>query len=467
MTAVARPGAVRARRTVSWLDDCRWTLATIAMSVAFLGGFGRIGGDWDWMVALGDHARATGEVPDFVPFATADSSGWHNVPVLAELMSSFVHDLGGRAVLPVHLALVALTLSVLAATVRTRGTGDARAAAVVAVVVLGVLPTLAIVRAQTYSLALFALLLALVSDQARRPDHRIWWVVPLVAVWANLHGAALLGVCVLGAYLLIGRLRERPAESVGVGVSSLLAVCVTPQLWRTPAYYASVFDNVSAQRAEGLWARPDLGEPVDLLMVLAAGALLVPVLRARREAWEYVAVLGLCLATASAARHGVWLLLLLAVVGAGRRDRDDDATAWRPAAERTRDVAILTAVASIVAVPVALARGDHVLGAAPELVSVVSDVAAGGVVLAPAPLSEALAVSGVRLWAGNPLDAFTHADQADYLDFLDGTRAAPTVLAEVDVVVALDGSAQASLLAREAGFAARPCTAEWICFTRR
>ena len=37
-------------------------------------------------------------------------------------------------------------------------------------------------------------------------------------------------------------------------------------------------------------------------MLLAAAALVVALLRTRRDGWEYVAVLGLCLATASAAQ---------------------------------------------------------------------------------------------------------------------------------------------------------------------
>ena len=213
----------------------RWLIVSVALSLAFLAGFARIGGDWDWMVALGDHIRATRTVPAAVPFAEADTSGWHNVPVLAELVSSVLHDLGNRLVVPVHLGLVALTLAVLGSAARARGASDRWAATAVGGVVVGSLPALVIVRAQTYSLAMFAVLLALVISQSRKPDSRIWWVVPLVVVWANLHGAVLLGVCVLGAYLLFDRLWVRRWESIAVGISSLLAVCLTVQLWRTPA----------------------------------------------------------------------------------------------------------------------------------------------------------------------------------------------------------------------------------------
>ena len=439
----------------------RWTAVAMVFVMALLGYVARIGGDWDWLVALGDHVRATGSVPDGVPFAAADTAGWHNVPLLGELVASALHDLGERAPVVGHLVLVVVALAVLATTAGRRGAGDGYRAGTLLVLALASLPTLGIVRAQTFSLVPFALLVALVSSQALRPDRRIWWAVPLVAVWGNLHGAALLGVCVLGAYLLVHRIRTDPWQSVGVGVASLLALCATPVLWRTPAYYAEVFDNVSAQRAEGLWARPSLSMPFDVVMLLGGGVLLVLLLRSRRQPWEYVAVLGLCLATASASRHGIWLLFLLVVLAPRRRDEG----------VRQESVGALSAVtaglALMISLPVMLVRGDAVLGASPVVVDRVSDLARDRVVLAPAPLSEALAVHGVLLWAGNPLDAFTHADQAAYLDFLDGTNGASAAISEADLVVVKDGSSQARLVADEASLEPTPCGEQWTCYVRR
>lgn len=454
-----------------WWATWRWTLLAVVSSLAFLACFVRIGADWDWLVAMGDHVRATREVPDGVPFASADTAGWRNVPLLAEVVASFLHDLGPRSAVIAHLVLVAVALVVLARAARDRGASDAYAAGAIAVLCVGSLSTLGVLRAQTFSLVPFALVVALVSRQARRPDRRIWWVVPLVAVWGNLHGAALLGVCVLGAYLLVHRARTRLVESVAVGAVSVLALCATPALWHTPAYYAQVFDNVSAERGEGLWAQPSIGMPFDVAMILAAAALVLVGLRSRRPAWEYVAVLGLCVATASAARHGVWLLVVLVVVAAGRPKVTDGAGEAPPTRGSARTAVMLAqaatvAVAMVVAVPIALARGEVVLGAPSSVVREVATVAQGGVVLAPAPLSESLAVAGVRVWVVNPLDAFSHADQAAYLDFLDGSAGARRAIAVSDLVVVREGSPQEALMADETGFAAQPCGDDWICFSR-
>jgi hypothetical protein len=54
---------------------------------------------------------------------------------------------------------------------------------------------------------LFTLLLVVVwvglLEQMRRGDQRYWWILPvLMLVWANLHGAFIVGFVILGAYLL-------------------------------------------------------------------------------------------------------------------------------------------------------------------------------------------------------------------------------------------------------------------------
>jgi len=457
-------GASAWSTVVAW----RWSVLTVIVLTGLLATVTRIGSDWDWVVAMGDHIRRTRSVPDHVPFAAAPTQGWHDVPVLGQLVASVLHQAGTTGVVIAHLALVVLSWCILLVGTRREGGRDAGSAVLLALVVLGSLTSWGLVRLQTYSLPLFAVLLVLVVRQSRRPDRAVWLAPPLVVLWGNLHGAVLLGVCVLGAYLLLGRLRARPQETVAVGVASLVALLVTPQGLDTVAYYVSVFDNAAADRGEGLWAAPDLGQPFDVVMLLVAALMTGLVLRHRRQAWEYVAVIGLVVATLDSARHGIWLLCLLLAL-AGRRPAD--AAPEGPVVSARAPLALTAVAVAAVAVPLVLARGDAMAGADPSVVAAVAERAGDAVVLAPAPLVESLAVAGVTVWAGNPLDAFDRPVQEAYLDFLAGRAGMRLAIDASDVVVTEDGTVEAerveAVLAAAGAFRATSCGEGWTCHVRR
>ena len=128
-------------------------------------------------------------------------------------------------------------------------------------------------------------------------------------------------------------------------------------------------------------------------------------------------------------------------------------------------MAVAASLAIAVAIPIALRRGDAVLGASPALVQRVGEVADGRVVLAPAPLSESLAVAGVRVWMSNPLDAFSKVDQAAYLDFLAG-KDARRAIEQSDVVVVQSGSAAENVITSRFALAPQECGDGWTCYVR-
>src|SRR5688572_18644221 len=57
----------------------------VAGAVAVASALGAIGADSRWLAALGREILELGQVPDGVPFASAPSSDWPNVLVLAEV----------------------------------------------------------------------------------------------------------------------------------------------------------------------------------------------------------------------------------------------------------------------------------------------------------------------------------------------------------------------------------------------
>jgi hypothetical protein len=303
----------------------------------------------------------------------------------------------------------------------------------VSLTVIGAASALVVVRFPSLSLVPFVVLVALLRRQNDSASRAIWWIPPLMVLWGNLHGAVLVGLAVLGVYVVLAsspRLRDRAL----VGLASLACLLVTSAGLRTPLYYLSALGNEAAARGTDLWARPDLGQPLDVAMLLAAIGLAALAARSLRL-WEWVVTIGLGVATLSAARHGVWLLLFLAPVAAVPRGARLAAGKGpeRATTAPTRAVFVVALVASLL-VAGQLARRQVVLQPPGHaLVARVAQLAAGAPVLAKEPEAETFAQAGIRVWAANPLDAFTDATQGEFLDFLHGC-AVPDASLRVAVV---------------------------------
>src|ERR1700692_86695 len=90
-----------------------WAVAMFAAAVASLG---LIGSDALWLVPLG-HLVVHGHVPSSIPFATAPTHGWHDVPAGAELVFwTLYRALGGvRGLVVAQAAAAAVGFGALAA----------------------------------------------------------------------------------------------------------------------------------------------------------------------------------------------------------------------------------------------------------------------------------------------------------------------------------------------------------------
>ena len=397
---------------------------------------GTIGADSRWLPALGHDIVARGAIPKGVPFATAPSADWPNVPVLAELIfDGVIAGVGDRGWLLAQLVAVSGALAFLAADARRGGAGDAGTALVILVVVLGALPALLVIRVQLFSLLLFPALAALLRAEARAPSRRVWLVVPLLALWSNLHGAVLVGLAVAATYLVLSRARLQPWRAAALVVSAALAVCATPALDRTPAYYWGVLGNEAARRREGLWAPLSLGSGFDLALLAAGLVLIALALRARPLLWEVVVLAMLVVLTAGTARSGVWLLFFAGPPAA---------QSLRLRSDRRPLAAVLLAAALVV---FGLARGPLSTGAGQRLLDIALREAGETPVLADAVLAEQVALAGGRVWMSNPLDAFAPRDQRLYLDWLDGRPGGARAFANAPRVVLVDRDGRAAALA--------------------
>lgn len=242
-------------------------------------------------------------------------------------------------------------------------------------------------------------------------------MVPLVAVWGNLHGAVLVGVAVAGAYLLLGRFRSRRLETFLVGTAMVAALWATPAGLRSHEYYLRVLSGEAPGSGGGMWAQVQLTSPQDVLLIGAGVLLAAGALTRRLPLWEIVASTGLLVLAGIAARHGVWLLAFLAPRAAlaripWMRNAQPMSSTWKHRAITTA----LLLLSGCFAVTGLASQGSIVAAHRVEAQDL-ARLVGHRVTLAPSPLSESLATDGVLLWAGNPLDALPRDRQRAYLDF--------------------------------------------------
>lgn len=409
---------------------------------------GTVGADADWLAALGRVIARSWSIPGGVPFAAVSSAGWHNVPVLGELIFHALQAaLGTRGLVVAQLVAVVACLSFTTVDLRRAGVSDPPAALALILTAFAAAPALLVVRSQLFSLALFPLLVLLLRAETRTPSRRIWLLVPLVAVWSNLHGGVLLGAVVAGIYLLFGRARREPFVAGGVLVGIGLALFATPALLETAAYYRGVVGSWAAEHGEGMWQPLSLHAPFDVVFLVIAAPLVVLAVLSRAKKWELFVIAVLAVSAVRSSRNEVWLALFVAVPAAralaGSRP-------WRAAvppaaASAVAGLLVLVTIAGLTRTPVST-------GATAGLLRAAARAAGGTPILADGVDAEQLALAGRRILIGNPLDAFPLREQRLYLDWLAGRPAGDAEATRVRVVLALRGSVAQHRLAARADF---------------
>jgi hypothetical protein len=210
---------------------------------------------------------------------------WINHEWLSEVvMYGAYHAFGAAGLIALKLSLLALMLLAVALAIRRSDPSEHARDCLLALAVICTFPQTNSVRPQLFSLMLFAaLLLVLVS--ARRDRRVLLGAVPIMVIWANVHGGWVVGAGTLAVWTALGlrsdqSLRDR-LTSVSVVVAALAVTLANPyglELWRfvreTVAFGRdSIADWQPVVRDHvlfGLWA---------LVAAVAAAALVVSVAR--------------------------------------------------------------------------------------------------------------------------------------------------------------------------------------------
>jgi hypothetical protein len=443
----ARVEATARRREGTWAFPS--DRLSLPLAIGLIAGFsllaGVVGADARWLAALGHDIGAHGQVPQGLPFAATPTRAWHNVTVLAELTFWGLEALlGDRGIALAQTLAVAIAFAALGYDAVRAGAGRQQTASTCLIAALGGVSSLAVARVQLFSVALFPVLLVLLRSDSRQPSQRkIWMVVPLLALWSNLHGAVLVGVAVTLIYLAVGRRRAHPLETIVVAGLCLGALCANPAGLHALTYYRNVLFCSAARQGEGMWGPLSPMSPFDDLLVAAVVMMLWRARRARLAFWEAVVVVLLAAMTVHSARSGIWLLFVLvapASAGAGSGSR------WRLRG-------ILMAAATVAAIVTGAVRGPTPTGPDRAVVAWTMHLAAGSPILAGDIAAERIALAGGRVWASDPIDAFEAPVQAAYLRWIDGERAGLAAVGRnVRVVLVARGTPAAALMQAAPGF---------------
>ena len=245
---------------------------------------------------------------------------WTDQQWLAQVVFYAAHELAGmRAVILVGIALVLLALGLATATARTSG-ASSRSTFVVGLLAILAGPWGWTLRAQTTALPLFAGVLWLLVDASRRGvRRRTLLALPLLVVWANVHGSVVLGVILTILLGVVALVRERRLAWIPIAliVLSPLAVLASPYGWKLVAYYDLML--VEAPFApilrEWQWSSPSATTALFWLLALVAVGL-VAMRRGRTRLTFYeLAVLAVTLVGAVQAVRGViWFALAAAAI---------------------------------------------------------------------------------------------------------------------------------------------------------
>jgi hypothetical protein len=280
---------------------------------------------------------------------------WIDEQWLAELIYYQSWSLGGYKLLAVFAAsLVALACMLIAAVMRRRG------ASVVTVICCATVASVTLVgsqfiRAQNFALPLFALLLALCLADAEHdlPRRRLILLLPLLVLWANLHGSVLLGAALAVAYLIYRgtmmarrRLWSTAAACAGLALAAALSPMATPYGFHILDYYREFIGNPAMAAATNEWqapAYPSLGFFELYVPLVVVGALVLRSLIIRRPASALlVGAVGITAVAASRQTGSVvWFGMTAALLLA------ETASTRRPARQEARGFVALTTASAV------------------------------------------------------------------------------------------------------------------------
>lgn len=276
-----------------------------------------------------------------------EGARWIDQQWLAHLAFYGLAAAGGvKAALLAHVTLLTAAFCLALAAARQLG-ASGRSVFWIGAASLFLAPWMFQLRSQSFAYLLFVAVLWLLARDSRAPSRQVFLVLPILVLWANLHGSVVLGA---GLVALRGLTAWRRPRSAALVVLAPLCVLASPYALSLVGYYRHMLVGPEFARIVGEWRPPTFSQAWPFFLLALAAVWLLARAGSRLTLFERLAVLATVVAGFLAVRNITWFALAWVVLGPVALE------AVLPAREEQRPgpPLRLLAGASVVAIPAAL-----------------------------------------------------------------------------------------------------------------
>jgi hypothetical protein len=276
-----------------------------------------------WLALVAGRDIATGGLPQHdTLFIWSHGVRWVDQQWLGQLFMYGLQSAGGlRLLLLVHTGALVSAFA-LALMFARRSGGSSRSVALVGALGVFVAFPNSAVRTQAFAFVFFVAVFWLLARDIRRPSRRVFFVLPLLVLWANVHGSVVLGAALVVLWAAATLVRAGLRAGAGflrlrvavMTVAAPLSLLVSPYAFGLPGYYRSVIGAPAFRHFVNEWA-PSTFPSQWPFFALAVPALWLTAREAKRlNLFEHLALLFTLAAGLVAVRNIAWFALVAVMV---------------------------------------------------------------------------------------------------------------------------------------------------------
>jgi hypothetical protein len=165
------------------------------------------------------------------PYSFTSDRPWINHEWLSEVLIALAWQAAGApGLILVKLACAFGALALMASALGMKGVTGRPRIMLLGLMLIGILPRITHVRPQLFSVVLFAALVHIIVKSDVRSDRgsmrTLLWFVPVLVLWANLHGGWLVGVGTVGLWCIGESWKKCPGAWVPMCLSAFVPVAI-------------------------------------------------------------------------------------------------------------------------------------------------------------------------------------------------------------------------------------------------